>query len=251
MEIEVSVITPAYNASKTILDTYESIKNQTFSNWEWIVADDCSKDDTLKILRDLANKDPRIVIVESNENGGAAKSRNLAIEKARGRYLAFLDADDLWLPTKLEEQLEFMKANNYAFTYTNYDVFLPNGKVINYSYKKNYSDYKDILKGSKIGCLTVIIDTSITGKIFMPLDAEKREDHAAWLDLTKRGIIAYKLDKTLCKYRIGNTSVSHNKFKLIKYQYRMYRRHEKFGVFKSWHYTFMVIFNKVFRKYIY
>lgn len=250
MTCEVCIITPAYNASNTIEETYESIKNQTFSNWEWIVVNDKSKDNTLELIKELSKQDKRIVVIDAPENGGAARARNLAIEKASGRFIAFLDADDLWLPTKLEEQLKFMKDNGYVFTYTNYEVFLPNGKTYLYRPKKESIGYKDNLRGLKIGCLSVMYDTEKLGKVYMPLDAEKREDHAAWLDITRDGTRAYKLDKCLCRYRAGNTSVSSNKVKMIKYQYRMYRKHEHFGVLKSWFYTFCVIWNKVFNKYI-
>ena len=147
----VSIITPAYNASKTILETYESIKSQTFSDWEWIITNDCSKDNTLEILNKIAEDDPRVIIINAKVNGGAALSRNLAIEKAKGRYIAFLDADDLWVPTKLEKQIKYMLDNGYACVCSNYEVFSDDGTVYTYNPKKSVIDYKNLLRGSKIG----------------------------------------------------------------------------------------------------
>ena len=202
-------------------------------------------------MNKIAEDDPRVIIINAKVNGGAALSRNLAIEKAKGRYIAFLDADDLWVPTKLEKQIKYMLDNGYACVCSNYEVFSDDGTVYTYNPKKSVIDYKNLLRGSKIGCSTVIYDTSIIGKRYMPLDSEKREDHAAWLDITKEGINIYKMDENLAKYRVGNTSVSSNKLKMFKYQYRMYRKHEKFGPIKSFYYTLSVSFKKVFGKYRY
>ena len=249
--IFVSIITPAYNASATLKETYLSIKNQTFANWEWIVINDCSKDNTTNVVLDFAKTDERIVLINAPKNGGAAIARNIGIKAAKGKYIAFLDADDLWKPEKLERQIKFMEDNNCAFSYTDYYIFFPDGKRQIYKSKKQSVTYKNLLRSNMIGCLTVMYDTSLIGKQYMPLDAEKREDHAAWLDLVKISGKAYRLNEILSEYRVGNVSVSSNKRKMIKYQYRLYRIHEKFNPIKSAWYTFCIIFNKVFRKYIY
>ncbi len=247
----VSIITPVFNSSKTIEETYLSIQSQTYSNWEWIVVNDCSTDNTLEVVKKLVVDDKRIKVVSLKENSGAAVARNKGIELAQGRFIAFLDSDDLWKKDKLEHQISFMLNNNYSFTYTDYYIFFPEGKRKMYKSKKKFVTYKSLLYSNMIGCLTVMYDASIIGKQYMPLDAEKREDHAAWLDLVKLSKKAFRLDEVLSEYRVGNTSVSSNKFKMIKYQYRLYRIHEKFNPFKSLWYTFCIMFNKVFRKYIY
>ena len=251
MKCEVSIITPAFNASKTIRDTYKSIKEQTFSSWEWIVTDDCSIDDTKQILEEIAKEDDRVIVLNTDKNSGAAVARNLAIEKASGRFIAFLDADDMWISNKLERQIAFMKEHNYALTYSNYDVLTTDGKRKLYSPKGNSVSYKKLLRGSVIGCLTVVYDSELIGKHYMPLDAERREDHAAWLDITKSGIEAYKLDECLAIYRASKTAISSNKWKMTKYQYLMFRKHEKFGVVKSLFFTLRVAMHKLFIKYIY
>ena len=145
MEEKVSIITSAYNASGTILETYESIKVQTFSNWEWLIVDDWSTDNTKEIIDDLAKKDDRIKVFQTEKNSGAASARNVAIEKASGKYIAFLDADDLWVSDKLETQLKFMNDNEYAFTYGNYEVFTAGKKRTLFRPKRDYCTYKTFL----------------------------------------------------------------------------------------------------------
>lgn len=247
----VSIITPLFNASRTIQETYLSIKAQTYSNWEWIVVNDCSVDNSLELLKEIADKDTRVKIISLESNSGAAVARNKGIELAQGRFIAFLDSDDLWRKDKLKQQVAFMLDNNYSFTYTDYFILFPDGSKKQFKSKKKFVTYKNLLYSNMIGCLTVVYDASIVGKQYMPLDAEKREDHAAWLDLIKISGKAFRLDKVLSEYRVGNVSVSSNKRKMIKYQYRLYRIHEQFNPIKSAWYTFCVIFNKIFRKYIY
>ncbi|MGI6714007.1 MAG: glycosyltransferase family 2 protein [Bacilli bacterium] len=246
---QVSIITPAYNCKETIKETYESIKAQTFPAWEWVICEDHSRDDSLDYIQKMIEGDDRVVLLRTKKNSGAAIARNVAIEKARGRYIAFLDSDDLWKEEKLEKQIKFMQENNYAFTYTNYDLRYENGQCKQYRPKKNQIDYKTLLRRNDIGCLTAIYDSQKLGKVFMPLDCEKREDHGAWLDITRNGVIAYKLDEFLAIYRMGGKSVSANKMKMVKFQYRLYRKHEKFGVIKSLWYVMLMSFHKVFRKY--
>lgn len=248
-EFLVSIITPAFNCSKTILETFDSIKRQSYSRWEWIIVEDHSTDDTFELLKKLANEDDRIVLLRTNKNSGTAMARNIGIDNAKGRFIAFLDADDLWKPNKLKNQINFMIDNNISFTYSNYDVLLPNGEIVEFVPKRNYADYKSLLKRNDIGCLTVVYDSSKVKKVYMPLDAQKREDYAAWLDATKNGIIATKIDENLAIYRLGSTTLTSNKKKMIKYHFRVYRYHEKFGLIKSLFYLAIFTFNKRFSKY--
>lgn len=245
----VSIITPAYNCVKTITETYESIKKQSFKSWEWIVVEDCSSDNSFQVINELAKHNPKVVVLRTEKNSGAAIARNLGIEKAKGKYIAFLDSDDLWKENKLEKQIEFMQSNNFAFTFTDYDLLFDDGRVKSHTTKKNTIDYKSLLRRNDIGCLTVIYDKDLVGKVFMPTDCEKREDHGAWLDITRNGCLAHRLSESLSVYRIGSSTVSSNKYKMMKYQYRVYRNHEKFGPLKSAWYLLICTLNKIFRKY--
>ena len=242
----VSIVTPAYNCKNTIDKTYKSIVNQTFSDWEWIIVEDHSTDGSFDFINSIIKNDNRVVLLRTNNNSGAAVARNLGIEKAKGKYIAFLDADDSWKNNKLEKQIAFMENNKYYFTFTNYDVLLPNGTVKKRRIKKQKITYKDLLNRNYIGCLTVVYDCIVLGKQYMPIDCEKREDHGAWLDITRKGVIAYRLDDYLSTYNATNQSVSSNKVKMIKYQYRIYRKHEGFGIIKSMWYLAICCINKVF-----
>lgn len=247
--IEVSIITPAFNCKETILSTYESIKNQSFHSWEWIVVEDHSSDESFDYIKSIIDDDDRVILLRTDSNSGAAAARNIGIKVANGRYISFLDADDLWMPNKLELQIGYMKDNNYELSCTNYQLLFSDGTTKEFELKKDIIDYKMLLKSNYLGCLTVIYDSEKIGKVFMPLDCEKREDYGAWLDITKKGIVAHRLNQSLSIYRIGSYSVSANKFKMVKYQYRVYRKHEKFGILKSFWYVLVCSLNKLFRKY--
>lgn len=246
---KVSVITPAYNCFDTIQRTFDSIKNQTYTNWEWIVVDDCSKDKTLEKLYEIAKNDSRVKVFSIKQNSGVAVARNFGIQSANGRYIAFLDSDDTWMPNKLEKQISFMQKKDIAFSSTNYKVAREGKKDIFYRPKKEVVTYKDLLKSCSIGCLTVIYDKDKIGKIYMPVDAPKREDHATWLDITKRGFCCYVINEPLAYYYLSDKSVSSRKMRMFRYQYIMYRKHLKFNVVKSFYLTFLVAFNKIFFKY--
>ena len=245
----VSIITPAYNCSETIGQTFESIVEQTFHDWEWIVIDDCSSDGTFNVLKRFEQVDRRVKILQTSQNSGAAKARNLGINAASGRYIAFLDSDDTWDVTKLEKQLSFMINNEYSFVCSNYKVARNGKKDIIYSPKKNIVTYRSLLKTCSIGCLTAIYDSKIIGKVLMPIDAPKREDHAMWIDIVKKGYNCYCLKECLATYNLRDNTVSSNKWRMFKYQYIMYRQHLHFSRAKSLFYTCVVSLNKIFRKY--
>lgn len=245
----VSIITPAYRCKDTILGTYESIKSQTYQEWEWLIVEDNSSDGTYDFIYELVGKDDRVRLLRTEKNSGAAVARNVGISNARGRYIAFLDADDLWKKDKLLHQLKFMNENDFVFTFTNYDLVYSSGKTKTYRIKTDKTNYKKTLRSNKIGCLTAIYDAKILGKVFMPLDCEKREDHGAWLDILRTGNLAYRLDESLAIYRVGSGSVSSNKLRMMKFQYRLYRRHEKFSAIKSMFYTLICSINRLAKKY--
>lgn len=235
MEELVSIIMPNYNGAKYLQETINSVLTQTYTNWELLFVDDCSTDNSLDIVRSY--QDSRIKILQNDKNSGAAVSRNYALREAKGKWIAFLDSDDLWMSEKLKKQIAFMETKGYAFTFTDYDVIDENSVII--SHFKPHLDiceYKDILKHNHIGCLTVIYDAEKIGKVLMPTNAIKREDLACWLSILKNDKRAYCLHECLAQYKVHSNSVSSNKLKMLKYQWNVYRKVEKLNVLKSSYY---------------
>ncbi len=225
---------PSYNSSKYIKETIGSVILQTYKNWELIIVDDCSTDNSVDVIKQF--DDDRIIVVENECNSGAAKSRNNAIKKAKGNWIAFLDSDDLWMCDKLEKQLSFMSNNSVVFSCTDYKVISEDGKECSkFSPKKEEYTYKDILKHCYVGCSTVIYNVDKLGKVYMPL-AEKREDLACWLTILRSGEKVYYLHEFLAKYRLHSRSVSAKKTKMIRYQWNVYRKFEKLSIIKSIYY---------------
>ena len=180
----VSIIMPNYNSAKFIRQTVESVIAQTYENWELIIVDDCSKDESMEIVAQLG--DERIRVMRNEVNSGAAVSRNHAIEAARGRWIAFLDSDDLWEADKLTRHIGFMVDNGVAFSFTHYAVLNSHNELVTvFKPAKDTYDYTMILKHCYIGCSTVIYDSEKLGKCYMPTDAIKREDFACWLKILK------------------------------------------------------------------
>ncbi|MED5526641.1 MAG: glycosyltransferase family 2 protein [Pseudomonadota bacterium] len=236
----VSVIMPSYNSEITIKDSVQSVINQSYDNWELLITDDCSSDDTLRIIQELAQKDKRINFFSLPENGGAGKARNNSISEAKGRFIAFLDADDIWFPDKLEHQIDFMLKNDVALSYTGYQKFDSRGEqgVI----KPPISiTYKKLLYGNVIGCLTAIYDTAKVGKRFMPL-IRKRQDMALWLDILKDVGFAQALPDVYAKYRT-DTGMTVNKWKVLSYQWQLYRNVLKISFPNSLKYFLCYAFN--------
>ncbi|WP_286409833.1 glycosyltransferase family 2 protein [Myroides marinus] len=229
----VSIIMPSYNASKFIGESIESVLNQTYQDWELLITDDCSKDNSREIIESYILKDNRIKLYQLPINGGAAVARNHSINKARGKYIAFLDSDDIWSSTKLEEQIAFMQSNNLPFSFTAYDQMTEEGvvlnKIINVPKEISYHGY---LKNTIIGCLTVIIDRSIVGDFEMP-NIKTSQDMATWLLVLKRGFKAYGFNKNLATYRLVGNSNSAKKSKAAKDVWRVYRDIEKLSIVYS------------------
>lgn len=231
----VSVITPSYNVEKFIEATIQSVQNQTVTDWEMIIVDDDSTDNTRKILQKHAALDPRIKIVLLEENSGAAVARNTALKLAKGNYIAFLDSDDFWKPHKLEKQLAWMQQHNYAFTYSAYDLMDEEGKLLNKVIDvPEQIDYKGLLKNTIIGCLTVIVDRKQVGDMQMP-NIRTRQDLAMWLSILKSGHIAYGMKEPLATYRLVEGSISSNKLQTAKRNWHVYRKIEKLSLpYASW-----------------
>ena len=245
----VSIITPSYNSKEFFEETFKSVINQTFENWEWIIIDDSSTDGSYDFIKKTIKKNPKIKLYKTSKNVGAARARNLGIEKATGRYISFLDSDDLWKSNKLKLQVDFVLKNNVPFCYCDYDVLLANEKVKKFKIKKSNITYKVLLKKCDIGCLTVMYDSLILGKIYMSENAPKREDYATWLKLAKEGVRMVHLSENVAVYRIHNSGISFNKFKLIKYHWNVYRKCEKLSALKSLFYLICFSLHKMFLKY--
>ena len=245
----VSIITPMYNSKDFIESTLLSVQSQTYENWEMIVIDDCSDDDGPNIVKKISNNDSRIKLIMQKNNLGPSNARNTGIELAEGRYLAFLDSDDMWHEEKLDKQIKFMQSNKYAFTFTGYEKINEVGKAsgIVMPFKKQVT-YHDLLKSNHIGCLTAMLDLELIGeKKYMP-NIKKRQDHCLWLEILKKVEKAYCLDQILGKYRLREGSVSINKINNIKYQWELYRNVEKMSILQSFYYmSFYAYYG--FRKY--
>ena len=235
----VSIITPAYNASKTLNETFESVLSQTYDAWEWIVVNDCSKDDTKDVLENLAKKDSRVVVVNLDKNGGAANARNEGIKLAKGEYIAFLDADDLWDKTKLDKQIQFMKKNHYDFTYTKYEEINEDGKslgrVISGPKKITFRKFKHM---DYVGCLTVMYRREIYPNLEIPVSLKKNNDYAMWLLLSKKAP-CYLLNESLGFYRRHETGSisSGKKSSLFKHHISLYKILYGFGSIRAFLYA--------------
>lgn len=245
--MHVSIITPAYNVCTCISDTILSAINQSFTDWEMIIVDDCSTDNTYNIASRYAQQDSRIVVVRHTKNAGVAAARNTALDRATGEYVAFLDSDDLWLPDKLEKQLSFMESNNYAITYTRYQIFSTDsntrGKIINVPPKMTY---KSIFYNTAIACLTVMVNRELVGKFHMPI-IDHTEDQCTWQEILNRGYVAFALQENLALYRVGHNSLTSNKLRSIIKQWHTYRKFYKFTFFKSLYYFLFYITNAVIK----
>lgn len=229
----VSIITPTYNCGRFISKTIDSVQSQTYKNWEMIIVDDCSNDDTREIVSKYQKNDNRIKYYKLEKNSGAAVARNKAMDLANGEYIAFLDSDDLWYPHKLEKQINFMKENNYSFSCTKYEQIDEDNnnlnKVVKVVPKVNYNR---MLLDCPVGNSTVMYNVEKMGKFKVP-NIKKRNDDALWLQMLKKEKYIYGLDEILMKYRIRNNSISSNKLSLIKYHWKLYREIEHLSVIRS------------------
>lgn len=229
----ISIITPTYNCGKFIEETIKSVIAQSYNNWEMIIVDDCSTDNTKEIVEKYSNTDNRIKYYLLDENSGAAVTRTKAMELANGNYIAFLDSDDLWVKDKLKLQLDFMKKNNYAFTCTAYEQIDEIGNSLNKVIKtKLKTDYNGILLSCPVGNSTVMYNVDKLGKFIVP-NIRKRNDDALWLQILKKEKYIYGMPDILMKYRIRSNSISSNKLELVKYHWKLYREIEKLSVIRS------------------
>ncbi len=219
----VSIITPSYNTAAYIADTIKSVQAQTYTNWEMLIVDDCSTDNTDDVVKAYLT-DTRIKYFKKEKNSGAADSRNFALREAKGRWIAFLDSDDIWMPDKLEKQIAFMENGGYHFSYTQYEEIDENAVPLHVTVT---GPNKITSFGMKnycwLGCLTVMYDAEFVGLIQIE-NIKKNNDYAMWLKVSKKAD-CYLLRETLAKYRRGRSgSIStHGYFTLIKWHYKLYR----------------------------
>ena len=218
----VSIITPCYNGSQFIKDAIESVISQTYPNWELLITDDCSTDTSVDLILPYTQKDQRIKLFVLENNSGAAVARNKSISEAKGRYIAFLDGDDMWLPNKLELQLQFMNKNGCALSCTSLLYCNEQGEYIGIELAPKLHSFSESLKDNRVGTTAAIYDSQKLGKIYMPL-IRKRQDWALFMTILQMGVVAYGMKQPLCVYRVGQQSLSKNKWSLIKYNILTYK----------------------------
>ena len=229
----VSIITPSFNSEKFIAETIFSVQNQTYQNWEMIIVDDCSTDKTVSIIKQFVINDSRILFFQLKKNSGAGIARELALSKAKGDYISFLDADDLWKPLKLEKQLQFLKDNNSHFTFSYYDCINEDGNSLNRRVEapKNLS-YRQLFFCNYVGNLTGIYEADYFGKIAISA-TRKRQDWMVWLTILKQIKIAKPVPESLAFYRIRNNSLSASKLDLLKHNFAVYHNFHGFNYVAS------------------
>ena len=228
----VTVVMPVHNAAAHLRETIEGLRRQTFTDWECVAVDDDSEDDSVSMLKELAEKDGRIRLRVLGINGGAAVARNEGIRAARGRFIAFLDSDDSWHDEKLERHLRFMQETGSRFSFTAMERMSESGQVIGNVGVPRRVSHEDMLKTNYIGCSTAMYDTACFGKMEMPL-IRRRQDYALWLKLLRQVDYAYGLNEPLTRYRVRAGSVSSNKLDTSRYTWRVYRQIEGLSVVRS------------------
>ena len=211
----VSIVTPSYNCSAYIRATVEAIQAQTYDNWELLITDDCSTDDSCDIIESYSKEDSRIKLLRSEKNGGAGAARNNSIREAKGRYIAFCDSDDVWMPTKLEKQLALMEEKHAGLVYGAYyecNEELERKGILYVNPVLSFSSEKHV---NQIGTLSAVYDTKVVGKVYMPL-IRRSQDWALWLKVLKICKVAYATEEPLADYRIRPNSNSSNKMRMIR-----------------------------------
>ena len=245
----VSIITPTYNCARFLPETINSVLQQTYTNWEMLIVDDCSTDNTEEIVRSF--KDERIKYYRNEKNSGAAVSRNYALREAKGKWIAFLDSDDLWMPEKLERQIAFMEKNNYHFSCTKRTIYEEDGSPteIYVSSPKVITKFK-MHNYCWCGAITVMYDAEVMGVIQIE-DLKKRNDYAIWLKAIEKAN-CYYLDETLGVHRKRKGSISSvKKSQLIKHFYILYRKGERMSPLRAMWRTGRNLFFGAFKKKLY
>lgn len=232
----VSIITPCHNAGSLISHTIASVLSQTYKSWELIIVDDSSTDDSNEIIRHYANIDSRIRhFVTAKPSGSPSHPRNIGIENAHGTYIAFLDADDIWLPDKLGKQVTFMEKNNIHVSYSYYEKMSWDGHLANRLVTTNKkTTYRSLLKSNSIPCLTSMVTKEAIGKTrFKQIP---QEDFCFWLDILKKGYVAYNMCENTALYRVAKDSRSSNKLDMFKGYWNVIHNHQHIPFLKCCYY---------------
>lgn len=245
----VSIITPAYRCAGVVGETIQSVLAQTYPHWEMLIAEDCSPDNTREVIERWTKVDPRVKLIGLESNSGPAMARNAGLERAQGRWVAFLDSDDLWLPQKLERCLEFARDRNAAFVYTGFRRMAATGGAPGrYIGVPACLGYRQLLGNTAIATSTVMLDTNRTGPVRMR--KTYYDDFDCWLQILKKGMQAYGLDEDLMRYRIMDQSVSRNKRKSALKVWRAYRELEHLSIPSAlWYFVHYAV--RGLRKYLY
>lgn len=246
---KISIIVPVYNAEKYIVDTIRSVQQQTYSEWELILVNDCSKDQSVHLIRQEVEQDSRIHLIDLAENIGAANCRNRGLEQASAGYIAFLDADDLWQPQKLERQMQFLKEHQAGFTFTGYEFADENGvgtgKIV---HVPDTITYRQALGNTTIFTSTVLIDLNHVDRHLVQMPAVKSEDTATWWQILRSGTTGYGLEENLVLYRRSANTLSSNKMEAIRRIWYLYRKVERLNLFTSLYYFTGYAFRAVRRR---
>ena len=241
----VTIITPSYKSKRFIKQTIDSVQEQTYTNWQMVIVDDFSNDGSVEFIRELIKNDKRFKLVVLTTNVGAAMARNEALQMVNGRFIAFLDSDDMWEPNKLEVQVDFMLEKNCAFSYTSYKVCSESGLSVEGIVPVPLSlTYNQYLANTIIGCLTVMLDAEKLGKIVMP-NLRSSHDMALWADILKTIDCAEGIDIPLATYRLVGSSNTANKWRASKDVWNIYRYHLKMNVSESFFYFVQYAINAV------
>ena len=243
----VSIITPLYNSEKFIAETIESVLSQTYTNWEMLIVNDCSKDNGASIVEKYSKKDKRIKLFNNKKNMGVSFTRNKAINLSQGKYIAFLDSDDLWHKEKLKKQIKMMEEKNISLSYTAYTKMNEDGSLRGKIEVPEKVNYKKLLKGNIMGCLTVVAKKDILKD--SKFKQTKQEDYILWLELLKKINFSYGLQESLAFYRVLDNSRSSNKIDLVKFNWKIYREVEKLNLIESTYY-FVIYLTKGIKRYL-
>lgn len=247
----VSIITPVYNSQEFIDETLDSVLAQTYTNWEMLLIDDCSSDRSVQIVQHRREQDPRFKLIQLAENSGSGVARNEGIKQASGKYIAFLDSDDIWVPEKLSLHVRFMEEHDSVFSHTSYGYLNEAGETINNTYhvSRNPVGYRDLLKRTEISCLTAMYNQEALGKKYMP-DVRRKQDYGLWLSILRGGEVSLPLDKELAFYRQRKGSATSKKHLLILQHIAFLRKYESLSLLSATYYTMHWLVRGVFKYYL-
>lgn len=241
----ISIITPVYNAKNYIAETIASVRAQTYKEFEWLLVEDCSTDGTREYLQECLQTigDERIRMIPLETNGGAARARNRGLKEAKGRYICYLDADDLWMSDKLEKELAYMQEKQAGFVFTGYEFGDEQAKGTGHVVVVPETiNYRQALKNTTIFTTTVMFDTQILPKDILEMPIIKSEDTALWWKILKTGVVAYGLNENLAIYRRPASSLSSNKVEAVRRIWNLYRKQEGLGlIYSAWNFCFWAL----------